>query len=227
MPQLLLSVWSARQVALAPEPHEVCPDGHAQLPATQAVPPVQVRAQAPQLVLSVCRSRQVPEHTVCPAEQVVVQAPARQIWPPGQTLPQAPQWLVSVEVSRQVPEQLVWPPPHDTVQTPAEQTWPPGQMTPQAPQLLLSPLRLTSQPLLATRSQSPKPMLQVVTVHAPAAQPGVPLITVHARPQAPQWATVVLVLVSQPLVTLPSQLPSPRCRRCCRRRRCARSAVPC
>jgi hypothetical protein len=59
-PQLLLSVCSARQV---PE-QVVCPAGQAQLPATQAVPPVQARAQAPQLVLSVWRSRQVPEHTV-------------------------------------------------------------------------------------------------------------------------------------------------------------------
>ena len=41
-------------------------------------------------------------------------------------------------------------------------------------------------------------------MHPPAAQ-----IPVHARPQAPQWALLVRVSVSQPLATLPSQSPKP------------------
>ncbi|MBK8694091.1 MAG: hypothetical protein IPN17_17860 [Deltaproteobacteria bacterium] len=109
----------------------------------------------------------------------------------------------------QVPEQLTCDDEHEVVQVPAWQFWPPGHTRPQAPQLLLSPLRLISQPLGTSPSQSRKPAAQEATVHAPAAQPAVPLITVHARPQVPQWATVVLVLVSQPLLRLPSQLPSP------------------
>jgi len=74
-PQLLLSVWSARQV---PE-QLVCPAGHEQVPPEQLVPPVQMRPHIPQLVLSVGKVRQVPEQSVCPARQVVTQALPMQI----------------------------------------------------------------------------------------------------------------------------------------------------
>ncbi len=58
-------------------------------------------------------------------------------------------------------------------------------------------------------SQSPKPALQLPTAHAPEAQAAVALGTLHARPQAPQCALVLVVLVSQPLAALPSQSPKP------------------
>jgi hypothetical protein len=45
-------------------------------------------------------------------------------------------------------------------------------------------------------------------VHAPPVQAGVPFAAAHALPQLPQLV-VVVVLVSQPFVALPSQLPQP------------------
>lgn len=75
--------------------------------------------------------------------------------------------------------------------------------------MALSLLTLTSQPLATLLSQLTNPGVQVATVHAPAAQPAVPLITEQGRLHPPQCATVVLVLVSQPLLALLSQLPSP------------------
>ncbi len=66
-------------------------------------------------------------------------------------------------------------------------------------------LVLVSQPLAGLPSQSPKPALQLATVHAPAAQPATPLAAAQPRPQAPQCDTVVRTSVSQPLAALPSQ----------------------
>jgi hypothetical protein len=50
--------------------------------------------------------------------------------------------------------------------------------------------------------------LHELTVHAPPVQAGVPFAAAHALPQLPQLVAVV-VLVSQPLVAIPSQLPQP------------------
>ena len=78
----------------------------------------------------------------------------------------------------------------------------------QVPQWVTSVPVLTSQPLTASPSQLAKPAEQVMP-QAPAAQEEVPLLVEHAAPQAPQWAAVVSVLVSQPLAALLSQLPQP------------------
>jgi hypothetical protein len=51
--------------------------------------------------------------------------------------------------------------------------------------------------------------LQVPTPHAPPEQLGVPFATVHAFPHMPQCDVLVLVLVSQPFASIPSQLPKP------------------
>jgi hypothetical protein len=64
---------------------------------------------------------------------------------------------------------------------------------------------LVSQPFAGLPSQLPKPELQLETVQLPPEQPGVPLGAEHALLQAPQWPTVVLVLISQPSGTLPLQ----------------------
>ncbi len=78
---------------------------------------------------------------------------------------------------------------------------------PHAPQLLVV-LRLTSQPLLASPSQLPKPplhtMLHVLPVHD-----AVPLVLEHTVPHAPQWFRLLVVLISQPLSGLPSQFWKP------------------
>ncbi len=80
---------------------------------------------------------------------------------------------------------------------------------PQAPQLAGVTRRSTSQPLAGLPSQSPKPVLQAATVHRPQPHAATALGRLQAPPQRPQCAVAVLVLVSQPLATLPSQSPKP------------------
>jgi hypothetical protein len=79
------------------------------------------------------------------------------------------------------------------------------QAVPQAPQSV----RLVSdvsQPLGALLSQLPYPDEQVGT-QAPLVQAVLPCALVQAVPQAPQLLASVLILVSQPLLALLSQLP--------------------
>jgi hypothetical protein len=68
-----------------------------------------------------------------------------------------------------------------------------SQAVPQPPQLRGSPVRSTSQPLVALRSQSPRPALHVARPHTPATQAGVPPATEHAVEQLPQWAVAAEV----------------------------------
>jgi hypothetical protein len=132
-------------------------------------------------------------------------------------LPHAPQLAGSTEVLAQnalapVPQvasgaaQVV---PH----TPPEHTRPAVQAVPHAPQLALSVRVFTSQPLAGFVSQSAKPAAQAAMAHAPAAQLAVALGSAHARPHAPQWATAVRVLVSQPFAATASQSPKPAAQR--------------
>jgi hypothetical protein len=81
-----------------------------------------------------------------------------------------------------------------------------AQAPPQRPQWAALVRVSTSQPLVGTPSQSAKPALQAPTRQAPAAQAAVALGSAQVRPHAPQLATVVARLVSQPLATAPSQL---------------------
>jgi len=67
-----------------------------------------------------------------------------------------------------------------------------------------------SQPLASLPSQLPKPALQPPRPHTPARHAAVPLAGDAQRiPHAPQCKALSVVLVSQPLVSLPSQLPKP------------------
>src|SRR5689334_6093376 len=78
------------------------------------------------------------------------------------------------------------------------------------PQLATVVLVLISQPLAALPSQLAKPGLQVPMPQTPDEQPAVALEGAgQALLQAPQWATVVVVGVSQPLPGRLSQLPNP------------------
>lgn len=72
------------------------------------------------------------------------------------------------------------------------------QTSPHAPQLRASPVVLTSHPLIALPSQSPKPARQTATVHALATQPAVALANAQARPQPPQWAGLLAVSTHAP-----------------------------
>ena len=67
---------------------------------------------------------------------------------------------------------------------------------------------LVSQPLPRFPSQFPKPALHVIA-QLPALQPAEPLLALHTVVQVPQCPTSVLVFVSQPFDTPPSQLAKP------------------
>ena len=78
-----------------------------------------------------------------------------------------------------------------------------------APQCETSASRFASQPLVGTPSHSPKPALQV-NPHVLAVQRAVPFAAAgQTVPHAPQLLVAVAVLVSQPSVALPLQLPKP------------------
>jgi hypothetical protein len=73
-------------------------------------------------LLSVPRSRQVPEQLVRPEPQETAQDPLAHTCPAAQVRPHMPQLPLSLVRSRQVPEQSVSPEPQETWQRPAEQT---------------------------------------------------------------------------------------------------------
>jgi hypothetical protein len=75
------------------------------------------------------------------------------------------------------------------------------------PPQLLSVFRFVSHPFEYKPSQSANPLAHERMVQLPDVQVGVPLATKHAMPQPPQWFTLFVVVVSQPLAVLPSQSP--------------------
>jgi hypothetical protein len=77
------------------------------------------------------------------------------------------------------------------------------QAAPQAPQFAVVE-SVVSQPFDASPSQLPNPLLQAMA-HVEELQDGVPLLLLHAWPQAPQLVRLFAVSVSQPLLLLPSQ----------------------
>jgi hypothetical protein len=72
----------------------------------------------------------------------------------------------------------------------------------------VSVLSGVSQPLLSLPSQLPQPLLQVSMRHVPVEQVAVALVREQVTPHPPQFVSV-LSGVSQPLLSLPSQLPQP------------------
>jgi hypothetical protein len=79
----------------------------------------------------------------------------------------------------------------------------------QAPQFAASVVSRASQPLEYLASQSANPALHPATVQAEFKQACVPLAATQVVPQVPQLATLLVVVASQPLAALPSQLPKP------------------
>jgi len=69
---------------------------------------------------------------------------------------------------------------------------------PQALQLVGDVLRFTSQPLLATPSQLPKPVLQVIAQLPPLHTPALTLAVMQLTPHAPQLLALVAVLTHAP-----------------------------
>jgi hypothetical protein len=94
-------------------------------------------------------------------------------------------------------------------QAPAWQACPAAHARPQAPQFAAEVSRDTSQPFTLAPSQLPKPGAQLIP-HDPPTHAGIePGGTGHTLPQAPQWSTLRLVSLSQPLDSTPSQSPVP------------------
>ena len=84
---------------------------------------------------------------------------------------------------------------------------------PHAPQLALSVRVSTSQPLAGSRSQSAKPAAHAATPQLPPAHVALAWGSAHARPHAPQLASLVCRLVSQPSLAVPLQSPAPALQR--------------
>jgi hypothetical protein len=130
--------------------------------------------------------------------------------------PQAPQWarVLRVLTSQPLPttpSQSALPALQvPTAQAPIAHTAEPSateQVRPQAPQLPALALRSVSQPSSASPLQSAKPASHV-NAQVPVSHDDDAWARVgHALPQRPQWATLVLVLVSHPLAMASSQLP--------------------
>ncbi len=70
-----------------------------------------------------------------------------------------------------------------------------------------------SQPVVASPSQSPKPVLHAVTAHAPAEHDDVALRSEHARRHTPQLLLSLRVLISQPFDDISSQSANPSAQR--------------
>lgn len=132
-----------------------------------------------------------------------------------QTFVHDPQWAGSatVLVSQPLPRfasQLPNPALHVMAQLPPLQLAEPLaalHTVVQLPQWPASALVFVSQPFVTLPSQLAKPKLQE-TLQVPEVQSGVPFWAPHTVVQVPQCAGSLEVLVSQPLPTLPSQLPN-------------------
>lgn len=129
---------------------------------------------------------------------------------PGQTPPQRPQWLLFVWRFTHCPEHSERPGVHTHREPtqwrlkPHAKLFPGVEHPPQFAELLVVS---TSQPLLTTRSQLPRPGLQPLIMHVRALQYAVPVLTMHDRPQASQWLASVERFTSHPFDELLSQLP--------------------
>jgi hypothetical protein len=161
----------------------------------------------------------LPSQSAKPAEHVGTQVPPVQVVVPCafvHAIPQPPQLVMLVlkfasQPLLALPSQLPKPALHVGTQTPVVQVVDPlafVQALPHAPQFDTEVFVLASQPVDASPSQLPKPVLQAI-VHAPREQPADPFVPLQTVPHAPQFDTFVSVLVSQPLFGLLSQLPKP------------------
>jgi hypothetical protein len=136
----------------------------------------------------------------------------------AQAIPQPPQFAVLVAVLASqpfiaLPSQLAKP----VLQAPSAQL-PPAQVAPafakeqaipQPPQFIALERVSVSQPFIALLSQLAKPALQAPSAQLPPAQLAAAFAKEHTVPQVPQFITLALVSVSQPLAGFMSQLPKP------------------
>jgi hypothetical protein len=148
-------------------------------------------------------------HVVRGAAHVGRHMPLEQTVPAPQGTPQPPQFALSMAVLASqpfvaLPSQFAKPALHvPRPQRPVRQAaaaLAKEQRTPHPPQLLMSAARvLSSQPLLARPSQSPKPVAHAPTTQAELAQAcTVTLVSEHALMHAPQLFTSVVVRTQSP-----------------------------
>ncbi len=183
----------------------VVPGGHTvtHVPAEQRVPVAQARPQVPQLRLSLRTFTHAPAQSTVPDAHE--HAPDAQACPPEHARPHAPQLALSLCRFTHTPAHSICPDGH--THAPVTHDCPPVHARPHAPQLVLVAVRLVSQPLAGLLSQLPKPAMHVPSAHDPDAHVAVALAKTQRWPHAPQWLTSLAKVTSQPLVTLPSQLP--------------------
>jgi hypothetical protein len=211
-PQLSVLVLRFTQVIVAPQ--AVWPAGHnmRHVPVTQLWPPGHARPHIPQLVASLWRSTQRPglpgatPQMVAPAAHVPPHTAAAQVAVPptgaGHVVPQRPQLFAVVlrlvsqplaALPSQSPKPVLQVRRHAPVVHAAVWFGPAVHVRPHAPQLVTLVLVLVSQPLAAFMSQLPKPAVQV-SPQVDIAQVGVEFAAgAQARPQAPQFAALVVV----------------------------------
>lgn len=157
-------------------------------------------------------------HSDCPEGHSGSHLPPRHTRPPAQAVPQAPQCARVVfrsvsQPSPTVPLQFPKPVPQVNPQDPpthvTEALALAGHTVPHPPQCAVLAVVFVSQPLPRSVSQSPKPAPQVKP-HTPPVQPTEALARAgHTVPHPPQCAVLVRVSVSQPVPSIPSQLPKP------------------
>ena len=188
--------WEALVLVFTHAPAQsTVPPGQPQTPPTHDCPDAQERPQAPQFARSALRLTHAPPQSTVPAGQR--QVPSTQARPDGHARSHAPQCATLLRVSASqplagLPSQSAKPVAQSRPQAPAEHVavaWAPdGHARPQAPQLASALVVSASQPLEATRSQSPRPGLQA-KLHAPAAQKRTASLRVgHTVAQVPQWS---------------------------------------
>jgi hypothetical protein len=187
-----------------------------QVPLRQTWPVAQTVPQAPQFRVSLVKLTHAPAQELVPSGHA--HTPAVQVAPAGQTVGQLPQWPSSSarftsHPSLATPLQSAKPAAQVKPHAPAAQVGVAlareGQTLPHIPQPVTLVAVLVSQPLAASPSQLPKPVLQAPTPHAPAVHVAVPLAVTQARSQAPQCAGALRVSTSQPLEATPSQSAKP------------------
>jgi len=186
-------------------------------------PIAQVSPQAPQFVL-------VPSGVSQPVAALASQLPKPALQLPSAQVPlpqlavafareqatlQPPQWVLLVNACSQPLDVLLSQLPKPLLHAPKTQL-PVAQLSvaPGKSQVVLHALQFAvlvrgaSQPVLARRSQSPKPPLQAPSAQVPVLQLSPAFARSHVAPHAPQFV-VELSGVSQPLAAFRSQLPKP------------------
>ncbi len=180
-------------------------------PLTATRGSAQAASQAPQCAGSTAVSAQsasTPDPQARRGDpQVVPHAPPEHTCPAAQARPHAPQLALSVRVLTSQPSaafalQSAKPAAHPTrAHAPAVQAavaLGSAQGRWHAPQLVALVWRLVSQPLSGAPSQSPYPVAQPTTVHAPEAHPGVETFgSAQPAPHAPQCAGLLVVFAQK------------------------------